>query len=123
MAKTWVLRTDTKGTGANVVPLDRITQRPTPEPLSVPSKPQPRPAEEPQPRAPLRFRVVDVMTRQNLVDNAGAAETIDVLKDVRSTVDVNLYAWRPEEGRWQLLSLAEQRAMLDLAASRRGAAG
>jgi len=38
--KTWVLDTDTKGTGANVVPLEKVLKRPEPEP--APSRPAPR---------------------------------------------------------------------------------
>jgi hypothetical protein len=32
MRKTWVLDTETKGTGANVVPLERIERKPQPAP-------------------------------------------------------------------------------------------
>jgi hypothetical protein len=63
MGKMWVLHTETKGTGATVVPLERATERSAPEPLSVPRKPKPREPEPPKPRGPVRFRVVDVMTR------------------------------------------------------------
>jgi hypothetical protein len=38
MAKVWVLDTETKGTGANVVPLEKVQRRPEP-----PSKPAPKP--------------------------------------------------------------------------------
>lgn len=120
MGKTWVLHTETKGTGANMVPLDRVTRRPsTPEPVFVPREPRPRPPEAPQPKAPRRFRVVDVMTRELLADEASAAEAIDALKGVRSTVDVNVYVWQEVRARWRVLTFAEQRAMLELAAGSR----
>lgn len=117
MGKTWVLHTETKGTGANMVPLERVTGRSASrEPLVVPPKPQPPKPPEPQPRAPRRFRVVDVMTRQVLVDDGGARETIDVLADVRSLVDVNVYVWQEERDRWRLLTFGERQALRDLAA-------
>jgi|SRR5919201_4547233 hypothetical protein len=40
MAKTWVLDTGTKGTGAHVVPLDEAPKE-KPEPLRVARKPRP----------------------------------------------------------------------------------
>jgi len=39
MAKTWVLDTETKGTGANVVPLEKVLRRPE----DAPERPAPRP--------------------------------------------------------------------------------
>jgi hypothetical protein len=47
MGKTWILQTETKGTGVTMVPLERATKRAAPEPLSVPRKPKPR---DPEPR-------------------------------------------------------------------------
>ena len=116
MAKKWVLRTDTKGTGAQMVPLESITERSSAaQPVFVPRE-QPRRAEpEPKPREPRRFRVLDVMTRQPLVDDGGTRETVEALNRVRSIVDVNVYVWHEEDDRWRLLSLAEQRAMWDVA--------
>jgi hypothetical protein len=119
VAKTWVLHTETKGTGANMVPLERTTKRSsTSEHLFVPRKPRPRTPEKPAPRAPRRFRVVDVMTRQHLVDDASAADAVDALRGVRSVVDVNVFVWNEDRQRWRMLTFAEQRAMFDLAAAR-----
>ena len=71
MGTVWVLQTETKGTGANVVPLERAEKRSSAvEPLLAPGKPRPRKQPEPRPKAPRRFRVLDVMTRQQLADNA-----------------------------------------------------
>ncbi len=118
MGKTWVLHTETKGTGANVVPLERATRQPsTPEPVRVPRKPRPKPPVPPAPRPPRRFRVVDVVSRQTLVDDADASDTVAALRDVRSIVDVNVYVWQNEGERWRMLTLAEQRAMFELAAA------
>ena len=42
MGKTWILRTETKGTGATMVPLETLTERGSePEPLRVIRKAKP----------------------------------------------------------------------------------
>lgn len=124
MAKTWILQTETKGTGATVVPLEHATTRASErEPLHVPPKPKPRQPEPPKPPQPRRFRVVDVMTRQTLVDDAGAAEAVAALKDVRSTVDVMISVWDDHRSRWRPLTLAEQRAMFEFARPSRAGTG
>ena len=52
MAKTWVLDTETKGTGANVVPLEKVLRRPEEKPAARPKRPAPagKPAPRRQPR-------------------------------------------------------------------------
>ena len=119
MAKTWILRTETKGTGAEMVPLDRVATKrsETPEPLYVPPKPAPAKPEQPKARNPRRFRVVDVMTRRVLADDATGAETLEALRGIRSVVDVEVFVWQEEQARWRLVSFADQRAMFDLAAA------
>jgi hypothetical protein len=116
MGKVWVLQTETKGTGANMVPLERVLKKPSAsaEPLYVPRKPTPPPPKEPEPREPRRFKVVDVMTRQVLADGASTRETIDVLKGIRSVVDVNVYVWQPESERWRMLTFGESGEMWKL---------
>ena len=52
MRKVWVLDTETKGTGANVVPLDKVQKKPEAEPVVPPPptrKPRPRPGTPPSP--------------------------------------------------------------------------
>jgi hypothetical protein len=120
MGRIWVLDTETKGTGAEMVPLDKVQQRPAPkpEPVMVRRKraaPKPQP---PEPRAPRRFKVVDVATRAVLAEEADARETLRVLGDVRSSVDVNVSVWEPKRNRWRLLTLDEQRRLWE----RRGGA-
>jgi len=118
MGKVWVLHTETKGTGATMVPLERVTKRAAaPEPVTVPRKPPPRRPKPPEPRPPRRFRIVDLMTRQTLADEASAGEAIDVLKGVRSVVDVNVYVWQEDRDRWRMLTFPEERAMWELARS------
>jgi hypothetical protein len=112
----WVLHTETKGTGAQMVPLESVTKRsPVAEPIFVPRKPPPREEEVPELRPARRFRVVDVMSREALADDASAREAMDALKDVRSIVDVNVYVWQEARDRWRMLTFAEQRAMWELA--------
>ena len=118
MAKTWVLQTETKGTGANMVPLERATKRaPAPEPVFVARPSRARDPEPAPPRAPRRFRVLDVMSRQPIVDDGTAAEAIEALRGVSSIVDVTVYVWQPQPERWRRLTFSEQRAMFDLAAA------
>jgi hypothetical protein len=117
MGKTWVLHTETKGTGAQMVPLESVEKRPIRvEPVFVPRKPAKRgePA-PPKPRAPREFKIVNVMTRQELAYGVLAQEALDVLRDARSIVDVNVYVWQEERERWRPLTFAERRVMWDQA--------
>jgi hypothetical protein len=116
MGTTWVLDTETKGTGANMVPLERVTKRSSaPERRFVlPERRRPE-REEPKPRPPRRFRVLDVMTRQELLEDGSTREAVEALRNVRSIVDVNVYVWDEERERWLMLAFPEQRALLDLA--------
>ena len=119
MAKTWVLQTETKGTGATMVPLERAEKRASGgEPVFVPrptpaSQTQAEPAASPA-RVPRRFRIVDVMTRRTLLEDGAAADAVQALRDVRSTVDVVVHVWDEGGSRWRPLTLAEQRALFDL---------
>ncbi len=108
-SKIWVLDTETKGTGAQVVPLDAVLKKPEPksEPIFVPPKRRPKPAPEPAPRPPRSFRVVDILSREVLADGASLRETLALLGTVRSTVDVNVRVWEPAEETWRLLSHRE----------------
>src|SRR6266542_7144499 len=110
MGRVWVLDTETKGTGAEMVPLEKVLKKPAPtnEPLFVPPQPEPREPKPAESRPPLSFRIVDVMTRAVLADRAGAREALSVLNDVRSVVDVHVFLWQPAAERWRLLTLEEQ---------------
>jgi hypothetical protein len=114
--KIWVLETQTKGTGANVVPLDKVLRKPGAGD-AVPGfefrKPAPtEPAEEP-PREPYRFKLTDVMTRQVLGEDVDARTAVELLADVRSIVDVIVYVWEPDAERWRMLSFGETRTLWD----------
>jgi hypothetical protein len=117
MAKIWVLDAETKGTGANMVPLDKVLKKPAPadermlrvrRPKAADGAPE---AESSEPREPHRFRIVDVMTRQVLADDIDARATVAVLEDTRSVVDVLIDVWEPDTGDWRRLTLSEQKAL------------
>jgi hypothetical protein len=123
MGKTWVLDTDTKGTGAEMVPLEKVLQRKGPAaPKDPPSslrlrrRRRDRVVDEeqaPKPRQPRRFKIVDVMTREVVAEGVGARETLELLGRTRSTVDVRVYAWDPKATDWRPLTIGEQRLMRD----------
>jgi hypothetical protein len=115
MAKTWVLDTETKGTGAHVVPLEtgEEERRPEarPDAVRVPRRAPDRPLPAPPPPAPRRFRVVDLMTRQVLADDVDARATIDALRGVRSIVDADVFVKDGDDRGWRRLSLAAQKRL------------
>jgi hypothetical protein len=117
MAKTWVLHTETKGTGAQMVPLESVKKSAsTVEPVLVPRRSrQPKEPAAPKARAPRRFKVVDVMTQEVLANHALARDAIDVLHDVDSVVDVTVYVWQEEDARWRMLTFPERKTMWELA--------
>ena len=105
MGKVWVLGSETKGTGANMVPLERVLRKPSAhtETVFVPRKPHPRPPEAPKPRA--RSGLSDEGSAR---DAARARETIDALAGFRSIVDFTSRAAARAE-RWRILTLDESR--------------
>jgi hypothetical protein len=117
MAKIWVLDTDTKGTGAEMVPLEKALEKKRPRsdaPVFVPHEPaegRDHAPEPPEPRTPHRFKVVDVLTREVLADGADARATVDLLRELRSVVDVSISVWEPKLDRYRLLTLGEQKAL------------
>ena len=113
VGKVWVLDTETKGTGARMVPLEQVLARPKPpaKPLVAPGTRRRRVPAEPEARAARRFRVVDVMTRQALADDVSGREALAALAGVASPVDVHVYVWAPKAERWRLLTLDEKRAL------------
>jgi hypothetical protein len=111
MGKVWVLDTETKGTGAQMVPLEKVQQQPSPKPRRRRAPAPVRKREAPVPRRPDRFRIVDVMTLQPMLEDATARETVERLNDVRSLVDVTIHAWDEDGGRWQRLTRGEERAL------------
>ena len=113
MAKTWVLDTETKGTGAAMVPIEKTRTQPRRErdlalvELGGPPKPE---AAESAP-APNLYKVVDVLSARTLAENVGAREAVHALEGLRSVLDARISVWSPERGRWRLLSLGEAKAL------------
>src|SRR3954471_16982853 len=120
MAKTWVLETHTKGTGANIVPLDDDAPAPAsaprePEPLFVARKQAPKAPVAPPPKPPSRFKVVEITTGRVLAEDAGVRATVELLRDeVASITDVAIWIWRESQGRYVLLTHGEQRRLWEL---------
>ena len=113
--KTWVLDTETKGTGAQMGPLEKVLREPTGKPARRPVPPgRPKPAPEPEPAQPRRFKIVDVMTREVLAEGAGTRATVELLNDIRRIVDVAIYVWSDRAEKWQLLTLAESKMLWSL---------
>ena len=118
MAKAWVLDTDTKGTGAEMVPLEKLERQRRRgrdrERISVIRR-TPLPPEEPTEDADRtderRFKVVNVLSREVLGDGVGPREAVELLERVRSVVDVRIYVWEPELEDWRTLSLREKKLM------------
>jgi hypothetical protein len=113
MAKTWLLDTETKGTGAHLVPLEEALRKPGREPelATVRLERPPRLPDPPEPPGPLRFKVLDIRSARVLAEGIDTRATIDLLATVDSVVDVRVYVWRQSAGRWRLLSLDEQRKL------------
>ena len=116
----WVLDTETKGTGAEMVPLERLEERKrlkgARERIRVIVRGEPGARSEPaadteSPAAPRRFKVVSVLSRQVLADDVGLPEALAALRAVGSIVDVNVYVWEPDEEDWRPLTLSERRAL------------
>jgi hypothetical protein len=113
--KIWVLDTETKGTGANVVPLESTLRKPAPaaEPLYVAPKRAPRPARPPEPRRPRSYRIVDVTSGEVLGEDIDTRATIRLLEGLGSVVDVRIYVWDETTERWILLTLGEHKSLWD----------
>jgi hypothetical protein len=113
MARTWILDTETKGTGAHVVPLEKAPKKPSSDQdLAVVALERPPRAVEPtEPLAPLKFKIVDVRSSRVLADGTDTRETVDLLKGIRSVIDIRIYVWMRLAERWRLLTLAEQKTL------------
>jgi hypothetical protein len=114
VGKVWVLDTETKGTGAEMVPLEKVLNRPAAERRRARPIPKPAPKEKPaEPAPPRRFRVIDALSRELLADDADAAATIELLRGIERPVDVSLYVWEPKADKWRLLTRRERTLLWD----------
>lgn len=114
MAKTWVLDTETKGTGAHIAPLKREQTHVEQDLAIVTLERPPRAAKTPETPAPRTFKVVDVMSARVLAEGVDARETLRLLAGMRSVIDARVYVWVAGAGRWRLLTLGEQKALWGL---------
>jgi len=123
MGKIWVLDTETKGTGAEMVTLERALERkrssPKRERLRVVRRrraPEPEPAQSRDevgvPREPSKFKVVSALSGQVLAEGTEVRETVEALAGLRAMVDARVYVW--EAGGWRPLTLREQRLVWGL---------
>jgi hypothetical protein len=113
LGKTWVLDTETKGTGAEMVPLEKVqneSARRGGRPVSTP-KPRPWSAARPAPRQRRRFKVIEAATQRVLTDDAHARATVDLLAGIRSVAGVWIFVWQPKAKDWRLLTLSEKRVL------------
>ena len=122
MGRRWILDHETKGTGAEMVPLEKAhpDDAPTGHPVIVARQRKRVPPKQARSRGPRRFRVVDVMSRVVLVDDASLRTTLDALRGARSTVDVSVYVWEERAAKWQQLTQRVQKMLWDMAATRGG---
>ncbi len=113
MGKTWVLDTDTKGTGARMVPLEDVLEKP--EPKARPAAPVRKPAGSPPKRGPsggarrrkssgektstplppghVRKKATGEIGRVKAVDAKAGTATVNWLRDGRtSTVPISSIA-------------------------------
>ena len=120
MGKIWILDTETKGTGAEMVPLERALERRRSAPREKPSEaPRRRPARMPQPRPdprverppkePSWFKIVSALSGQVLAEDVTAVEAVTALAGLRSLVDARVYVHEP--GGWRPLTMREQKLL------------
>ena len=116
MGKVWVLDTETKGTGAQMLPLEKVLKKPAAEPERRRARPVPPPAPKetaPEPVPPRRFRVVDALSRRLLADDVDAPAALEVLRGVERPVDVSVYVWEHRAEAWRLLTRREKSLLWD----------
>lgn len=114
VAKTWILDSETKGTGAHIAPLEREHAHAERDLAVVTLERPPRPEKAPEPPSPRTFKVVDVMGARVLAEGVGIRRTLELLAGMRSVIDARVYVWVQSTGRWRLLSLDEHKALWGL---------
>jgi hypothetical protein len=121
MAKTWILDSETKGTGAHMAPLEDVLsgKRSEPDLSLVTLRRKPARAKQASPE-PLKFKVVDVMSARVLAQDVSAREAVGALEKLHSVLDARIFVWAPSRGRWRLLSLDEQKALWEFRAQAAG---
>jgi len=118
MAKTWVLDTETKGTGAHITPLRPAGAAPERDLSITRFKAPPRPPAPPAEPAPRLFKVVDVLSGRVLAEDVPAAAAIEALAPLRKALDARVYVRANADDRWRMLTLAETRALWSFRSAR-----
>jgi hypothetical protein len=122
MAKVWVLDTETKGTGAEMVPLDKVIERRRsalrPERSAAIRRRRRAQQRETtgagqlsEPRPPRTYKLVNALSGQTVAEGVGAREIVELLVGMRSVVDARIYSREPEAGEWRPLTLREQKRL------------
>jgi hypothetical protein len=122
MGRIWVLDTETKGTGAEMVPLERALEAKRSAPKDqrieiIRRRPRPRPSEtgeraaDPAAARSRRYRVVSAISGQTLAEDAGVRDAVSLLQGMRSMVDARVYVRDGDDAEWQPLTLREQKAL------------
>jgi hypothetical protein len=121
MAKTWVLDTETKGTGAHIAPLKRDGGAKSRtlnlvrfHPPAAEHGSRSAAAEESVPARALRFKVVDILAARVVAEDVTLSAALRALGSSRKAIDARVYVRRTEGGRWELLSLADTRRLWSL---------
>jgi hypothetical protein len=119
MAKTWVLDTETKGTGAHVVPFEKALASAVEQQdlATVTLERPPRVKATPEPTGPLKFKVLDIRSSGVLAEGVNIRAAVELLQTIGSVIDVRIYVWMPKARRWRLLTLAEQKALWEFRGS------
>ena len=55
--------------------------------------------------------MIDVLSREVLQQDGSVRETLALLGGVERMHDVTIYVWEPDEERWRLLGIDEQRVV------------
>ena len=113
MAKTWILDTETKGTGAHIKPLEpaRATPDDARELELVTLERPPRPAPEEAQVEPLRLKVVDLLAARTLGEDVDIREAVRLLEGLRSPLDVRVFVRAGADAKWRLIGRDELRTL------------
>jgi hypothetical protein len=110
--KVWVLDTETKGTGAQMVPLESTLKQPQPKEHFLPATARRhKPAPEPVERAHGASGSPTSSAARRSATTSTHEPRSRLLAEQRSSVDVNVSVWEPGEDRWRLLTLAEKQLL------------
>ena len=121
MAKTWVLDTETKGTGAHIAPLKRGDRAKSQElnlvrfhPPAAAGGTASSDAKRSVSAQAMRFKVVDILAARVLVEDVTLRGALRALGSLRKAIDARVYVRRGDGERWHLLSLADTRRLWSL---------